>query len=158
MTLTGTRLAAIAGAACVAAAILLLWPREKDDPEEKIRRKVVQMARAAEQKDVAFVMEQVSETFRGGDGFTKQELKGFLLGQILRGNWVRVFVADMKVTVNGGSADFQGKFVFGRSEAARLEELAKESVMGSYRVDAKLALESGEWRFVSATWTQDSLL
>src|SRR4051812_18250148 len=105
-----------------AGAVYALWPKASQDPEEQIRQKVIQMSRAAEKKDLGFVLDQISDSFRSGDGLSKQELKGFLAAQILRGNWVRVFLVDTQVRVLGSTASFEGKFVFGRSEATRLEE------------------------------------
>ena len=157
MTLSSSKVVGVVLALVVGGVVYALWPSASDSPEEQIRRKVIQMSRSAEKKDLGFVLEQVSDKFRTTDGWTKQELRGFLASQILRGNWVRVFVVDTKVRVVGDTADFSGKFVFGRSEAASLENLARESVMGSYRVDAALTRESdGEWRFTGASWHPES--
>ena len=47
---------------------------------------------------------------------------------------------------------FTGKFIFARSEAKELKDLAKDSVMDAQQIDAKLEKEAdGEWRFVTAS-------
>lgn len=150
------RLLIVALLLVAAAVAFLVWPRGEVPAEEQLRRKAVQLARAAEEKDLAFVMEQVSERFRGAEGLSKQELKGVLAGQLLRGSWVRIFLTDLSVTLTSGtSAEVSAKFIFGRSEAERLEDLAKESVLASYAVEAKAEKEAdGEWRFVSARYRQ----
>ncbi len=159
MTVSRERLLAVGLALAAALAVWILWPRAPEDPEEVIRQKVIQMARAAEKKDVGFVLDQLSESFRSADGLSKQEMKGFIAAQILRGSWVRVFVVDTRVSAAGSTAEFQGKFVFGRSDAKELQNLTKESVMGSYRVEGKLTRESdGQWRFVSASWREEGVL
>ncbi|MGQ0507245.1 MAG: hypothetical protein ACT4TC_18220 [Myxococcaceae bacterium] len=158
MSIDRTKLIAIVAGLVVAALVYVLWPKSEDDPAALIQRKVIQMARSAEKKDVAFIHQQLSEQFRA-QGMSKQEVKGFLAAQILRGNWLRVFVENTSVDVKGAEADFQGKFIFGRSEAKTISELTRESVMGSYRIDAKLVKESdGEWRFIFATWREESVL
>jgi hypothetical protein len=141
-----------AGLALAAAvAVLVFWPREEPSPEEHIRQKVIQMTAAAEQKDLGFIMEQISESFRGTHPrLSRQELKQLLAAQILRGQWVRVFVRDIDVELRSPTeARFRGKFIFGRSEADTLERLAAESQIQAYEVEGSLHREDGEWRFVS---------
>ena len=102
-------------------------------------------------EDLAFIMDQISESFRGtSPALSRQELKQLLAAQILRGQWVRVFVRDIDVELRSPTeAHFRGKFIFGRSEADTLERLAAESRIQAYQVDGILHLEDGEWRFVS---------
>jgi hypothetical protein len=139
-------------AIAVAALVVVLWPRSQPDAKTLIERKAVNMTRAAEEKDLGFVMDQVSERFKSDEGWSKQDTKGVLAAQVFRGNWVRVFLTDMNVTVTSPStAEFSGKFIFGRSEAKELKDLAKDSILSAERVDARLEKEpDGEWRFVWA--------
>lgn len=151
MTLSRSKLL---GFALVAAAILLavvLWPRRSPaSPDELIRQTVIKMARAAERKDVGYVMEPVSERFTFEEG-GKRELHQLLAAQLLRGNWLRVFIVDMSVAVTSATtASFSGKLIFGRSRAETLSQLAKESEISSYIIEAKLEKERDEWKFVSA--------
>ena len=152
MTLTRSKL--VAGIFVVLAALLgfVLWPRgPAASIEDLIRQKVVATARAAEKKDLGYIMDQVSERFASAEGWQKQELKQVLAAQLLRGNWVRVFIVDLKITVTSTtSASFSGKFIFGRSEAATLKELARSTEMSSYLVQATLEKERDGWKFVSA--------
>jgi ketosteroid isomerase-like protein len=142
----------------LAAGGLTYWllSRSGPSPEELIRQKAEQMADAAEKKDLGFIMDQVSRDFRTEDGVGRDEVKGILAGQFLRGQWVRVFTSDIEVTMTSAdSADFKGSYIFGRSDAKLLKDLAKESVMGSYEITAKVVKEAdGEWRFISARWRQ----
>lgn len=133
--------------------VLLMWPKQELTPEQIIYRNVLQMQRAAEEKDVGAIMEHVSDRFQGEpQALNKDDLRRFLAAQILRGAWVRVFVRDTDIRLTSATeATFEGKFVFGRSEADTLEKLAAESRVGGYRVTGKLELEQdGAWRFVSA--------
>jgi hypothetical protein len=139
--------------ALVAAGLVLaLWPQEEPGVKEAITRKVVQMTEAAERKDMAELMEGVSENFQSGEGWNKQQVKGVLLGQVLRGNWVRIFVKDISVTeVNPSRGDVQMKIIFGRSEADQLETLAQESVLSAYLIEGTFEKQDdGEWRILQA--------
>jgi len=152
MTLSRSKLFAVLVVALAAAVVVLLWPKgSQASSEELIRQKVIKMARAAEKKDVSYIMEQISERFSFDEGGSKRDLHQLLVAELMRGNWLRVFAVDLAVTVTSPStASFSGKFIFGRSNAATLKELAKESELSSYAIEAKLEKERDDWKFVSA--------
>jgi len=135
-----------------AGAVLALWPRKEPGVKEAITQRIVQMADAAERKDMAELMDGVSESFRSGENWDKPQLKGVLLGQVLRGNWVRVFVKDLQVTeVNPSRGDVRVKIIFGRSQADTLETLARDSVLNAYLIEGAFQKEEdGTWRAVEA--------
>jgi len=150
--LSRSKLFAALVVAVAAAVVVLLWPKgSQASSEELIRQKVIKMARAAEKKDVSYIMEQISERFTFDDGGSKRDLHQLLVAELMRGNWLRVFAVDLAVTVTSPStASFSGKFIFGRSNAATLKELAKESELSSYAIEAKLEKERDDWKFLSA--------
>jgi len=152
MTLSRGHVLGLVLALLAAGAVLALWPREQPGVKEAITRKVVKMTDAAERKDMAELMEGVSDTFQSGEGWNKQQLKGVLLSQVLRGEWVRVFVKDLAVTeVNPARGDVQMKIIFGRSEADQLENLARESVLSAYLIEGTFEKQDdGEWRVIQA--------
>jgi hypothetical protein len=152
MTLTRAKWATGIFIAVAAVLGFVLWPKgTAASIEDLVRQKVVVMARAAEKKDLGFIMDQVSERFVSAEGWHKQELKQVLAYQLLRGNWVRVFIVDLKTSATSpNSATMSGKFIFGRSEATSLKELAKSTDMSSYLIQAKLEKEGDQWKFVSA--------
>jgi hypothetical protein len=152
MTLSRGHVLGLVLALLAAGAVLALWPREEPGVKEAITRKVVKMTDAAERKDMAELMEGVSDTFQSGEGWNKQQVKGVLVGQVLRGSWVRVFVKDLTVTeVNPTRGDVQMKIIFGRSEADQLENLARESVLSAYLIEGTFEKQGdGEWRVTHA--------
>jgi hypothetical protein len=136
----------------VAGLVLAFWPHEEPPVEEAIRRKIGEMTHAAEQKDIGAVMEGVSERFKTDQGWDKQRVRGVLLAQVLRGQWLRLFTTDLEVTeVSPTRGDFTVKFIFGRSEAKELEQLGQDSVMSAWRVEGSFENEDGEWRMVRAS-------
>jgi len=153
---TRGRLLAAAIALAAGVTTYLLVARGTTPPEELIRRKAVAMADAAEEKDLAFIMKQVSPELRTADGYGKEDVRQLLAAQLLRGEWVRVMTANVDVTMTSkGTADFRGTYIFGRSKAKELKDLAKESVIAAYEVKGEVRREAdGEWRFVTATWAQ----
>ncbi|ATB27358.1 hypothetical protein [Melittangium boletus] len=152
MTLSRGQVVGVVLALVAAGAVLAFWPREEPGVKEAITQKIVQMTDAAERKDMAALMDGVSDSFESGEGWNKQQLKSVLLGQVLRGNWVRVFVKDLQVTeVNPSRGDVQVKIIFGRSQADTLETLARDSVLSAYLIEGSFQKEDdGEWRAVQA--------
>ncbi len=153
MTLSRGQVLGAVVALLAAGAVLFLWPQKEPGVKDAITRKIVQMADAAERKDMGELMDGVSDTFESGQGWNKQQLKGVLLGQVLRGEWVRVFVKDLNVTeVDPHRGDVQVKIIFGRSQAESFENLARESVLSAYLIEATFERqEDGEWRAVKAS-------
>ncbi len=151
MTLTRSKLLTALFVAAAAVVVVLLWPKgSQSSTEELIRQKVIKMARAAEKRDLGDVMDQVSDRFNF-EGGGKRDLHQFLAAQMLRGNWLRVFVVDLAVTMTSPTtATFSGKFIFGRSKATTLKELAKQSEVTSYLIEASLEKERDDWKFVTA--------
>jgi hypothetical protein len=152
MMLTRGQVLGVVLALVAAGLVLALWPREEPGVKQAITQRIVQMTDAAERKDMAELMDGVSESFASGEGWNKQQLKSVLLGQVLRGTWVRVFVKDLQVTeVSPSRGDVQVKIIFGRSQSDTLETLAQDSVLSAYLIEGAFQKEAdGEWRAVEA--------
>jgi hypothetical protein len=153
MRLTKAQVLGLVLALVAAGLVLWLWPQEEPDVRTAITRRVVKLTADAERKDLAELMDGVSERFRSAEGWGKQELKGVLLGQVLRGQWVRIFTTGLDITpVSQTRGDFQIKLIFGRSEADALEKLARDSVLSAYLIQGTFEREEdGEWRVVQAS-------
>ncbi|MDY7225410.1 hypothetical protein [Hyalangium rubrum] len=152
VTLTRSRAVGVVLALVVGGLVLAFWPREEPPVQEAITRKIIEMTRAAEAKDVSGVMEGVSDRFKGGQGWGKDQVKGVMVAQVLRGQWVRIFHTGLEVTeVSPTQGDFTVKFIFARSEAEQFEQLAQESVLNAWVVEGTFEKEQdGEWRVVQA--------
>jgi hypothetical protein len=156
LTLSRSRVVGLALALLVGGGVLALWPREQPSVQEAISRKIIQMTRAAEQRDVGAVMEGVSEHFKAAQGWNKQQLHGVLVAQLLRGQWVRVFQTALEVKeVSPTRGDFSVKFIFARADGEELDHLSRQSVFNAWRVEGSFEKEQdGEWRVVEARYTR----
>jgi ketosteroid isomerase-like protein len=150
--LTRSRVIGLVLALVAAGLVLAFWPREEPPVQEAITRKIVEMTRAAEEKDVSGVMAGVSDRFKSGQGWGKDQLKGVLVAQVLRGQWLRIFHSELEITeVSPTQGDFTVKFIFARSEAQNLEQLGQDSVLNAWAVEGTFEKEQdGEWRVVVA--------
>ena len=146
------RIAAIALAvAGLALAAWLLWPRKPLDDEALIREAVAQMAERAGARDVAGVVEHVSDSYRGEAG-DKRELKGYLLGYLMQSGAVAVLVPRLDVKLEGPTAASASLVVLlARTPAKKAEDVSPDQLAGTHRVEARFAKENGVWRVVDAT-------
>ena len=132
----------LAGLAAVGAGLWMLQPPPAS-PEEQVRAAVESMARAARAHDAAGVLEHVSEAFRSPELGGKAELRGYLLGELLRGGVVEARVLDAHVeALPDRQVHFTGRLLLGRT-AGGLD-------LGQRAVEATFASEQGTWRAVRA--------
>jgi hypothetical protein len=134
------------------AALPLAAACHRKTPEEKIREEVRAMAHAAEERRLSDVMEHISPRFHSAEGWDRDEVKGVIATEIMRGAGVKVFVAHLDVSLESDTrAKMKGQFVLGRSDAKTLEDLLGQSQLDAYEIDGELELEDGDWRFISAS-------
>jgi hypothetical protein len=152
LTLSRSKVVGVVLALLVGGLVLAFWPRAEPGVQEAITREIISMTRSAQEKDVGDLMERVSERFRSGEGWSKEQVRGVLVGQVLRGQWVRVFTTNLEVTeVSPARGDFQVKIIFGRSPGERVEDLSRETVLSAYLIEGTFEKEQdGKWRVVSA--------
>ena len=150
--MTPRRILIVLAALAVGGAVVLLWPSEPITPEEEVRRRILQLVHAAEEKDLGEVMDGVSDTFRSDAGWNKAELKRVLAAQVLRGQYVRI-LPDLRhlTAVNPQEVEVEARFYFARADVARVEELARDSVVSAWLIEATFQKEGdGTWRVVRA--------
>lgn len=152
VTMSRSKVVGLVLALLAAGAVLALWPREEPGPKEAVTREIVSMTRAAQDKRVGDIMEHVSERFRGAQGWDKQTVHGVLAGQVLRGQWVRVFTTHLELNeVTPTRVDFEVKVIFGRSPGEKVEDLSRETVMSAYQLSGTFEKEQdGQWRVTTA--------
>ena len=132
------------GVAVVAAAIGL-WAlrRGSDSPERQVRAAAEAMAAAARRHDPGGVLEHVSERFQSPEVGGKQELRAYLLAELLRGGVVEARLIETKVEVRSpDEARLTGRLLMGQAGGG-LD-------LGQRALDATFVNEDGTWRVVQA--------
>lgn len=147
------RVAALAIAALGAAlALWILWPKKPADDQALIAQAVAEMAQKAGERDVGGILERVSERYVG-EGGNKRELKGYLLGYLLRSEVVTALPANLQFSEppRDGKAKVAFVVLLARKPAQKAEDLRDEELVGSHRIEAGVEKEDGVWRVVTAT-------
>jgi hypothetical protein len=132
----------VAGLAAAAVAWWMFRPAPLS-PEAQVRAAVDAMTRAAREHDVAGVLEHVSEKFQSPELGGKAELRGYLVGELLRGGVVEARVLESRADSTGpGEVLFTGRLLLGRTSGG--------IDLGQRAVEATFADENGTWRVVRA--------
>ena len=153
MSLPAGRVLGVVLALVAGGLVLALWPSKEPGVAEAIEGRVRELAQAAEDRDLGELTDGVSERFRSKEGWGKPEAKRVLAAQVLRGEWLSVFVADLDAQEESPTrGTFRAKLLFARSEAQSLEGLARESVTSAYLLEGAFEREAdGTWRVVEVS-------
>jgi hypothetical protein len=137
----------------VALIILFLLPAcHKDTDQDRIKKVVNEIQKAAGEKDIKTILLHLSKTYRDPQGYDYDGIKGLLLYYFFRHQKVSVFIPNIDIRATGSSA----KAVFhavlsGGSKVASPGDLIPEA-LGMYDFDVSFVKESGEWKVMSAVW------
>jgi hypothetical protein len=131
-------------------ATILMSGCHTDTEQDKVKKVVHMVQRAAENKDIKQVLSRLSKTYKDPQGNDYDGVKDLLLNYFFRHAKVSVFITDLEVRVDGSvaSAGFQA-VLSDRNKMELAGDILPEA-LGAYNFDVTLTLESGEWQIVSA--------
>jgi len=136
-------IAAVAGALLVLGVAAWMLRPAPATPEAQVRAVVEEMAAAARAHDPGKVLDHVSESFRSPELGSKPELRGYLLGELLRGGVVEARLLESRAeALPSGEVLFTGRLLLGRT--------AGGMDLGQRAVEATFAREDGTWRMTRA--------
>jgi hypothetical protein len=99
----------------------------------------------------------ISERFRG-QGLDKPDLKRLVAAHTMRGNWLVVRIAGLRIDVTGDTARAVLDLVATRAGAGKALADLLPSDGNAWRIDCRLEREPEGWRIVGATWVDESLV
>jgi len=147
-------------AALVLATAGAAWRLSRPPPpsdEELVRALIEEAVRAAEERRVSDAVAGLSERFQG-QGLDKRGLRQLVAGNAMRGHWLVVRIAGLRVDVAGDGARARLDLVATRGGTGRALADLLPSEASAWRVDARLEREAEGWRVVAATWVEQSLV
>ncbi len=124
----------------------------KDTEQEKIKKIIVNIQTAAEEKDVKTIMNSLSKTYKDPQGYDYDTIKGMLLGYFFRHQTVHVYLTNIEITVQDAVAQavFQAVLSGGNKSSSVSDILPEE--LGMYSFEVSLKKEPDEWKVTSAKW------
>jgi hypothetical protein len=148
----------------LAAALILLaagvaWRLSRPPPpsdEELIRALLDAAARAAEERRVSDAVAGLSERFQG-QGLDRRGVKQLVAAHAMRGSWLVVRIAGLRIEVTGDTARALLDLVATRAGAGQALADLLPTDGNAWRIDCRLEREPEGWRIVGATWVEESL-
>jgi len=136
------------------ALVLFFWPKKPLDDEAQIRALFAQCVQAAEDRKLDVISDAMAPEFKA-QGAKKDEVRQLLAFQLLRDKeTTAVLNPSLDVTVEPPNASVSSELVFARTRPKSAAEVAPQSVVAAYHLDAKLQKREGKWLFVSAEYRQ----
>ncbi|MBK9518023.1 MAG: hypothetical protein IPO09_11825 [Anaeromyxobacter sp.] len=126
------------------------------DDAQQIRTLFLEAARAAGDRRASDAVAGLSESFRG-QGLDRRDAKRAVAALALRGAWVAVTVADVRVEVAGDQASAEVDVLLSRGGAGSSAAALLPAAGGAWRFDCRLAREAEGWRVVEASWAERPL-
>jgi hypothetical protein len=126
---------------------------QKDTEQDKVKKVITEVQRAAEDKDIKKIISSLSKTYRDPQGFTYETIKGMLLGYFFRHQKISAYLTNLDVAVNDAAT---AKFDVLLSGGAKTESLSTlmPDTLGLYSFEVSFKKESGEWKVTSAKWSR----
>jgi len=118
--------------------------------EDRVKKVITTVQKAAEEKDVKEILSHLSKTYRDPQGNDYDGVKGLLLLYFYRHQQISIFIPDLAVSVtdSSGAAKFQAVLT-GRNKGAG--NILPES-LGVYVFDVTFVKDAEEWKIASAKW------
>lgn len=126
----------------------------KETEQDKVKKVIMEIQTAAEQKDVNKIINNLSTAYSDPQGYNHEAIKGLLLGYFFRYPKVSVYLNSLEITVDDTSsrALFQAVLTSGKKTGS-LKDIIPHS-LGIYDFDVWFAKESGDWKITSAKWEE----
>lgn len=124
----------------------------KETEEDKVRKIITDIQKAAEEKDVKKIINNLDKTYNDFQGFNRETIKRLLLGYFLQHPKISVYISNLQISTENTSAKaiFQAILTSGNKTGSATDVVPKS--LGIYRFDVSLNKESNDWKVTSAKW------
>jgi hypothetical protein len=136
--------------------ILLLMPLmggcSKETEEDRVKKVITSVQKAAGEKKISAVLEHISKTYRDPQGNDYNGIKGLLAFYFFRHRKVSVYMPNIDIVVTGPTAKAMFQAILtGRGTGEVAGGILPEA-LGAYNFEVLLYKEDGQWKVTSAKW------
>lgn len=133
----------------------VFWSGPGGPEEDKVRKMVEDIEKAAEERDIKGVLRHFSDDYTDNHGNDLRGLKRLLLAQFFRGEEVSVIVSGVRVELKGdvGLLDVKAALVLGRE----VGDVVPEDAAG-FAFNSVIVREGGRWKVRSVKWQRVGVL
>ncbi|MDA8098270.1 MAG: hypothetical protein M0042_01440 [Nitrospiraceae bacterium] len=121
--------------------------------EDKVRKVITTVQKAAEEKRIAEVLEHVSRSYADPKGNDYNAIKGIVAYYFFQHQNISIAIPtiDVALTEKGATANFQAILSGGGTAGATTQPVLPDA-LGAYNFNVTLGKEEGKWKVLSATW------
>jgi hypothetical protein len=124
----------------------------KPTEEDKVRKVIIDVRKATEEKEIRTVLGLVSKSYRDPQGYDREGIKGLLAYYFFRHQKVSVFIPGFDVWISNGKAQAKFQAILSGGEKTGTVSALLPEALGVYDFDVSFAKEDGEWKVTSAVW------
>ncbi len=124
----------------------------KETDQDKVKKVIIDIQKAAEEKAVKKIINNLSKTYNDPQGFNYDTIKGLLLGYFFQHPKISAYITNLEISVENtfAKAVFQAVLT-GGNKTGSAAELIPES-LGIYAFVVSLKKELDGWKVTSAAW------
>ena len=132
--------------------VILLPGCQQKSEQDKVRKVIKEVQRAAEAEDIRTMLGHLSRTYRDPQGYDYNGIKGLLLSYFFRHQKISIYLTNLDVTADGLSARATFQAVLSASDKTGPAAAVLPEALGIYSFNVVFSKESREWMVVSSMW------
>ena len=124
----------------------------KETEQDKVRKVIANLQKAAEEKDSKKIGNSISKTYSDPRGNNYESIKGLVAAYFYQYPKISVYLAKLDVSVDDVSAEATFEAVLTSRDADKPLPAILPDSLGVYAFDVFFKKESDKWKVVSAKW------
>ena len=124
----------------------------KETEQDRVKKVITDIQKAAEEKDVKKIMNNLSKTYSDPHGFNYETIKRPLLGYFLIYPKISVYINSLDISIENATSRVAFRTVLtSANKSGSPADLVPQS-LGMYDFNVSLKNESDGWKVTSAAW------
>lgn len=130
----------------------------KENEQDKIKKVIVDIQTAGEEKDVKKIMNHLSKTYSDPQGFNYESIRGLLIGYFFRYPKISAYIDHLTIAVENTEAKavFQTVLTSGEKTGS-ITDMIPQS-LGIWNFEVTLKKESNDWKVTRAKWEPSEMM
>ena len=126
----------------------------KMNEQDKVKKVITDIQKAAQEKDVKKIINNLAKTYNDPQGFNYETIRGLLLGYFFQYPKISAYITNLEISIDNTSAKavFQTVLTSGNKTGSASDVIPQS--LGVWDFDVSLKKESNSWKVTSVKWEQ----
>jgi ketosteroid isomerase-like protein len=130
----------------------------KETEQDRVKKVITDIQKAAEEKDVKKIMNNISKTYSDPQGLNNETIKKMLQGYFFIHPKISAYITNLDISIENTSARAMFHTVLtSGNKTGPPSDLVPQS-LGMYDFNVSLKKELDGWKITSATWAQAEMM